>query len=552
MRRLAVAASVSALVISGTLLVGSQGSPDSSAAALPNNVRSGTPLTNTTFGSYSQVDQIDMLSPTLGYALATGTVGKGRYRYFVVRTTDLARTWTVLSELPGDNDRFPIFSDYFLDDSDPSIYFANRQDGYVNVVGGSIYATDDGGLTWTSITPRNSSSSYAVNGSTTSVVTSTCSTPAGNAKPTCRYTLSEFALGSTRPRSVRPLTDRENIYQQDVGLLAAPSASVQIISLSVDQMSTASSLLITDNQGLSWTTLTNPCHGSMIEQMVVANNGEWILSCFLDEGMSHGTAQIFRSANRGLTWSTVVDDTALRNVVGNLGGGPDYLFFNGNDSVLYAAEMGPAGGLAVSTDGGTNWTAVRRLANNGGSPGSITNFGPTTSIYQVFQGPVYVTANSKTWTLLPQLPAGVHKGMSICTDHDTSVSWHDVTSGKLRYRYADFTNHSNASCYLDAAPNVQPVNARGKDVGPANATDLVSSNGPFVELPAHGGVAHVPFFIDPTSSVHPPSTCRATRVSAFRISFGPPSSFLLPTNSSVCRLLPSISVDGVSKGRGKP
>ncbi len=99
--------------------------PDSKA------VLTGAVLTNTLLGQSTQVDQVDMLSPTLGYALATRYLGHSRYRYYLVRTTNLARTWTLRSEIPSDDDRYPIFTDFGTVDSDPMIDFVSRDVGYV-------------------------------------------------------------------------------------------------------------------------------------------------------------------------------------------------------------------------------------------------------------------------------------------------------------------------------------------------------------------------------------------------------------------------------------
>jgi photosystem II stability/assembly factor-like uncharacterized protein len=543
------------VVLAGSILLSSPRAFGASTSGSAHDVQHGTPLTNTTFGSFSQLDQIDMLSPSLGYALASRTVGKSRYRYFLVRTTDLARTWTVVSEIPGDVERYPIFTDFDTYDSDPALFFVNRNIGYVDGRGGSIDVTDNGGLTWRSITTRDSSSSYSVSGSTTSVVSATCTTRSSQIWANCRSVLREFANGSSTPESSRPIPTSGVEYAQDVGLLAAVSNSTEIVDLSNDVLSTTSSLLITHDDGLTWTTLENPCSSSMILQLVVANNGQWLLSCFHDYGMYHGTAQIFRSTDQGLEWSTVVDDTYDRNVVGNLGGTPVYLFFNGDDRILYAVMMNPAGGLLSSTDGGTTWTTDRIFGNTGGSPGSVTNFGATSSIYQVFQGPVYVTRNSRTWRLAPQLPAGAYKGMSICTAHGTKVSMRHATSGGLSYSYADFTNTSTSPCYLNEAPNVQPVNAKDKNVGPPITTEISNPNGGFVVLKANGGIANVSVNFNPTSTYHPSSTCDPAVVSALRINFGPPSSFHLRLASrpgSVCRASPSLFVTSVRVGRGKP
>ena len=525
-----------------------------SGAASDHPVPPGTLLTNTTLNGFSQVDQVDMLSASLGYALASHPLGHDIYRYYLVRTTNLGRTWTVRSEIPGDDERYPIFTDFSTFDSDPFIDFVNQNIGYVDGPGGSIYVTDDGGLTWTKLTARDSSSSYGISGSIVSVVTSACRTPHGAKTPVCKSILWEYAAGSTVPKRVIGIPETHTDYKYQIALLAAAPHGTQIVNLDSDTMTTSRSLLMTRNDGRTWATLANPCATSLIGQLIVANDGQWLLACFHDYGMYHGTAQIFRSTNEGAAWSTVLDDTAQRNIVGNLGGTPAYFFFSGDDRTLYAAMLGPAGGLEVSTDGGTMWSPDNAMPDTGGQVGSLTTFGPTSSLYQVFQGPMYVTSNNRTWRLLPQLPAGKYKGLSICTRKSVKLSLRSVKSGDYKYSYVDFTNDSTTPCYLDGAPIARLMNAHFKNVGPLATNALVDSGGDFVTLKP-GGVANVSLFISPTSGYKPPSTCEVTRVSAIRVSFGAPSNFVLSLGwrtFPACTNLPSVSVLNVRAGPGKP
>lgn len=512
-------------------------------------------MTNTLLGNTTQLDQVDMLSPSLGYALATRYIGNSRYRYYLVRTTNLARSWTVRSEIPSDDARYPIFTDFDTVDTDPMIDFVNRNVGYVQGPDSSIYVTDNGGLTWKNVVSNNSDSSYGVNGSTTSVVTTKCHTPSASSPPTCTSELNGYAIGSATPEYSRPIPNSNVTYQNEVALLAVAPDSTQVVNLSTDGRSTRSSLLVTHDDGRTWSRLLNPCSGSMIEQLVIANNGRWLLSCFLDEGSYHGTAKIFRSSDDGANWSTVVDDTSQRDIVGDLGGTPAYFFFSGNDRVLYAAMMGPAGGLEVSLDGGTHWSPDTALGNTGGSPGSMSVFGPTSSIYQVWQGPMYVTRNDRTWHLLSALPAGTYKGLSICTSKSTTVSLRHVKSGGVGYTYVDFTNTGRTSCYLNGAPNLQPLGVGSVPIGLPVGSELVSSDGDFVILKPSGGVADLSVFVSPASNYKPVTTCDAKGATALRFNFGSPSSFLLSLGSHpifTCSKLPNVNLNSLKPGPGKP
>lgn len=290
--------------------------------------------------------------------------------------------------------------------------------------------------------------------------------------------------------------------------------------------------------------MTNPCAGQMIEQLAVAADGEWLLSCFHDEGMSQGPAKVFRSANDGSTWTTVLNEVHGTSI---------YYFFSGNGHVLFGAATNPAGGLAYSTDGGLKWTRLPILGNSGGASESVVNFGPMASIYQVNQGPLYVTRNDRTWTILPPLSAGTHDHLSICTKRDVKVQFHRYKSGGLHYEYLDFVNVAAVACYLDGVPIIRPVNSSGQKVGPWITTNGYSSSGDFVVLKAHGGEANVDFQINPPSAYTRSAHCHAKRVSAVRIEFATTSQLRLSlgaTPISVCTTFASVSTNQVRPGPG--
>jgi hypothetical protein len=551
-RPIALVVLIVAFVIAGTVVLTTR--PTAAHGADSHVIPAGAVLTNTLLGRSTQLDQVDMLSPTLGYALATRYLGKSRYRYYVVRTTNLARSWTVRSEIPSNDERYPIFTDFSTVDSDPMIDFVNRNVGYVLGPDSSIYVTHNGALTWKKVVSNNSDSSYGVSGSTMSVVTTKCHTPSASSTPKCTSELTGYGVGSATPEYARAIPNSNLSHQDEVALLAVAPDSTQVVNVGTDGWTTRSSLLVTHDDGRTWSRLLNPCSGSLIEQLVVANDGRWLLSCFLDQGSYHGTAKMFRSTNDGATWSTVLDDTSQRDIVGDLGGTPAYFFFSGNDRVLYAALMGPAGGLAVSLDGGTHWSPDSALGNTGGSPGSLSDFGPTSSIYQVWQGPMYVTRNNRTWRLLPPLPAGSYEGLSICTSKNTTVSVRHVKAGGVGYTFVDFTNAGATSCYLDGAPNMQPLGVGSVPIG-APVGSEVTSDGDFVKLKPFGGVAHVSVFINPASTYKPTTTCDAKEAVALRFTFGSPSSFVLSLGSHpifTCSKLPNVNLVSLKPGPGKP
>jgi hypothetical protein len=531
------------------------GLPASGATRRAATIAPGTVLTNTTLGGYSQIDQIDMLSPRLGYALATGSLGHDRYAYYLVRTTNLGKSWTVQSEIAANLERYPIFSDYNLGHNNSSIDFVSVRVGYVDGAGGSLDVTSNAGRTWSQITPANSSTSYAVNGATTSVVVTMCPSGATTTTSTCKSEFELYPTGSTRPIYSTGVQVPSKYYEPIVELLAAAPHGIDVLNVDAGNFTTATSLRISHDNGRSWAPMANPCATLAIEQLLVATNGTWILSCFRDEGMSQGPGRILRSTNDGRSWSTELNYPGYRPGKPYRPDSPMSLVFSGNDRLLYGVILNPAGGLSVSSNYGRTWTAERFFGYTGGAPGSVTNFGPTSSLYQVFQGPAFVTRDSRSWKLLPQLSAGRYRNASICTSPDTRVRWRSHVVAGLRYTYLDFNNSGTHACYLNGMPSIQPRSSRGRAVGPPITGESSAAGGGFVLLRANGGVANVSVMINPVSGYRPVSNCAPAKASALLINFAPPSLFkyrLGVHDFYVCTTMPNVLLRQVMRGRGRP
>lgn len=546
-----------ALVLSTLVLtvLSVTGLPASGSTRQVPTIAPGTVLTNTTLGGYSQIDQIDMLSPRLGYALATGSLGHDRFAYYLVRTTNLGKSWTVQSEIAASLERYPIFSDYNPWGNNSSIDFVNARVGYVDGAGGSLDVTSNAGLTWSQITPANGSTSYAVNGATTSVVITTCPSGATTSASSCKSEFVLYPTGSTRPIYSTSVQVPGKHYEPSVELLAAAPHGIDVLNVDAGNFTTARSLRISHDNGRTWAPMANPCATLAIEQLLVATNVTWILSCFRDEGMSQGPGRILRSTNDGRSWSNELNYPGYRPGKPYRPDSPMSLVFSGNDRLLYGVMLNPAGGLSVSSNYGRTWTAERFFGYTGGAPGSVTNFGPTSSLYQVFQGPAFVTRDSRSWKLLPQLSAGRYRDASICTSPDTRVRWRSHVVAGLRYTYLDFTNSGTHVCYLNGMPSIQPRNSRGSSIGPPLTGESSAAGGGFVLLRASGGVANVSVMINPVSGYRPVSNCAPAKASALLISFAPPSHFkyrLGVHNFSVCTTMPNVLLRQVMRGRGRP
>jgi photosystem II stability/assembly factor-like uncharacterized protein len=533
LRLLEIAAFVAFLVVGIAVEPSTSGAAPAISAGKPGSV-----LTNTSFGGYTQLGQIDMLSPSLGYALAAHPLGKGRYAYYLVRTDDLT-TWVVASRRLFEDDLLPNLADFSDFDSDPYLDFVNRAIGYVAGPNDGIYMTVDAGATWRRLP---SAGSYGVSGSTVSVVSSRCSRP-GARNYTCVNTFSEYRVGAATPYTTATIP-HVGARSDLTALLAAAPGSTQVVNLDNDNDSTPSSLLITHDGGEAWHSLTNPCARYMIEQLAIAKDGEWLLSCFMDQGMSQGPAKVVTSTNDGATWHTMLNEVHGTSI---------YYFFGPSDHVIFGASTNPAGGLSESSDSGRTWHTLSVLGNTGGAPESVANFGPTSSLYQVFQGPVYVTHNGLDWTLQPQLPAGLYDGVAICTRRTVATTLYRFKSGGLHYAYVDFTNRTNQPCYLDGVPSMQPLDAHGHDVGPALTTEVQSLDGDFVVLKHRGSVASAAFSVAPPSSYGASAHCEGQSARWLRINFSRPSVFRVSLKSpkvSVCTTFQGVSTTQVRLGRG--
>ena len=142
-----------------------------------------------------------------------------------------------------------------------------------------IDVTDDGGVTWRAVTPRSAASAYGVIGRTASIVTTPCTRTAATV-PRCTSVLREYPAGSLNPERSSVIPDARNPHPADVALLAVAPDSTQVVNLDSDEISTASSLVATYDDGKTWQRLSNPCAGSLIEHSLSRAMGSGFCRAF--------------------------------------------------------------------------------------------------------------------------------------------------------------------------------------------------------------------------------------------------------------------------------
>jgi photosystem II stability/assembly factor-like uncharacterized protein len=522
--------------------------PLSSTSNVAHVTRS-TPLTDTTLGAGTQIDVIDMLSSALGYAVASGS-GKGPALYYLVRTTNVGNSWTVLGALPlaaftaaSANGRWTV----------PSIHFVNAKVGYVSVTDGPLFVTDDGGTTWSKVKTPGIWPTYEISANTMFVASDVCTANLPAYGPLqCPSYLSQYRVGTTTPTKISIIPGvGVGKWRAAVVLDALSSTTAVVVEGGTE--GSRSSLLATDNGGASWRQLSDPCEGLMVDQLLTHDPGRWLLYCYMGGGMNQGSSELWRSSDGGHSWSIVAKSTEGGINIGGIGDVSNMLYFN-NEGTIYGALGGAAGGLEYSSDLGAHWTRTNITTNiYGGAPEYVSVFDAAGAIFGIEDGPQYRTSNGTKWSELPELPAGKYKGHSICTSkRGTTVLLHkavtSIPAGTLDYP-VDFTNDGDVACYLNGIPIAQPV--AGPDrrpIGQAAYPAGSSGRGGLVILKAHTGVASIVLESDAASG-YPRSYCIPKTMTGLVVRFNPPATFYLSMpRRMVCSGVSTVRNSGVVVG----
>jgi hypothetical protein len=357
--------------------------------------------------------------------------------------------------------------------------------------------------------------------------------------------MSLYRIGATTPwRTVR-IPRTSNVANRNAQLYAVISPSTLVMSEGQSGGGAEHSRLSlseTSDAGITWRHLDDPCAGLGSNQLVIYGSQRWLLSCFLGEGMNQGIGNLWRTSNGGATWTRVRHGDAEATT----------LTLSGNRRIIFGEVAGASGGITYSTDGGAKWNYTG-IDGQGGAPESFSTIGATGALDQVIGALLFRSRNGRTWTTLPELPAGPYEGISICTARNgVSATFHyKPRKGADGPSAVFFTNHGTRNCYLDGAPIVQAVDGPGRTPIGGTAETSTGPKADFVVLKANGGRANTSLLLSPPSAYRPASVCVAKLATGLTISFGAPSHFFdrfrVPTN--VCtNIFSSVSVNEVLTG----
>ncbi len=538
----------------GSLLIAVAGlAPSSSAAGAstssPPYVRFGTTLTDTTLGTGTEIDTVDMLSSSLGYGVASPS-NAHRGWFYLVLTRDEGHSWHVRAALP-----LPSFVGTYGVDAEPKISFVTPQIGYASERDGPLYVTDDAGASWAKMSIPGVRPTYVTFGGVISVVSDVCRSAVPAFGPLlCPSDLTRYRVGATTPLGTAhiPALGPAGKWRAATALTGLTPQSVVVVE--GGEEGKRSSLLATTNGGVTWTLLSDPCEDLNVDQLLSANPHRWLLYCFLDGGMSQGTSELWDSTSNGSAWAPLARDGESGSDVGHIGDVANTIETDASGSILLGAMGGAAGGLEDSVDGGATWNRVPIQTNiYGGSLEYLSTFGRSGAIFGIQTGPQFLTLNGTTWRELPSLPAGLYHGLSICTTRrGTQVGLNPTVTG-IPASTIDFpivfTNRGNSACYLNGFPIVQPVaGAQRRALGQPAYAEQVGTRGGFVILRPHGGTASVVFERE-SARGYPKSYCVPRFMGGITIRFARPSTFFIAIpRGKVCSGVSTVNAGGVAPG----
>ena len=349
-----------------------------------------------------------MFSPLRGVAVAVtpssvttpphgnccGDVSHPRGDYLAT-TTDGGVSWTATGVLPPD-----VVPDQAIE---VHLAFSTPTEGYVDAYDSAttIY-TDDGGRTWSSLSPpMGQTTSISLERQALWIVSNFCP-PAEIGPGLCPSRLLIYGRESSTPAHERPIPMAVPLSSAGVsgpGLAATLLDRLGPNSAVVEEGTEGrpSSLLFTDDGGLRWRTLVDPCEGLIPTGLVAPTPTTWDLYCQLDGGMNQGQTAFYTTTDDGWSWRLAAAADEEENIRGRLGDEMAVdLSLSRDGRVLWL--LGTVGGIRTSTDGGREWTDVS--LQTGGEDAELATAGQTRSWLPIPGFGLWATTDGRTWRSL--------------------------------------------------------------------------------------------------------------------------------------------------------
>jgi photosystem II stability/assembly factor-like uncharacterized protein len=516
------------LATSGVFLLDSPALAEhvSATTSSPPTVARGTVLTDTTLGTETQIQQIDMVSASLAYAVASRNNYSTNWLYLVI-STDGAKSWRVAGALPV----APFVGQEYLG-IDLTLNFLTSSLGYVQESSGPIYVTVDAGETWSLVITPGISPTMVASASRVVITSDLCHGKIPYYGPLkCPSELSTYALGATHATSTYPIPSASGVGPWRAAItLAAPSTTSAVVAENDTQPDGPPGVLATVDAGKSWRQVDNPCPQLLLQQILVTR-GRWLAYCYLGGGMDQGTSGLWSSTNTGTSWTPVNRANEGGNYRGDIGD-IDQTIYAGT-SRLYSALGGAGGGFTYSDNGGQHWTPLHLPTYFGGGTEFVSTFAASGVVLGEVGGPIYEAIDGTHFVRIGSLPLGRYLGVDLCrANTGTTAHLGEFTRGVAPQSFTApivFTNTSNTPCYLDAVPLVQP------EVGHEGASQIVTTSAltiggrdGFVYLKARGGTASATFEVLSTSQF-PSVYCAPALMTSLSVLVYPSARFQVPT-----------------------
>jgi photosystem II stability/assembly factor-like uncharacterized protein len=297
-----------------------------------------------------QPHQVTFISPDEGWLLSAQLCPPDLCGLALRHTTDGGRTWIPLPSLPTGIDPYAT-----------RMVFANSQVGYL-FGQGVFYLTTDGAMTWI----RQPGDAEAIDVADGTALRVSYTAP-GCQPPGCHYQISTAAVGTGNWRTVKADAGGGNGGPQLVR--HGHQAILAFYGNLAGGVSARATLLTSADDGLTWTTRTDPCpvRGGPGEidasQMSMAPDGSMTVFCYSRGGPDPAQALLITSRDGGVTFGppqVAPADSYGLNTVLTVGAA--------NATMLFVSTLkDQTHRLFRSTDAGATWTPVATM------PGTFTN-----------------------------------------------------------------------------------------------------------------------------------------------------------------------------------